>query len=238
MLAPLAVLGSVLAFQAFVFADGRSFGWLRFQITAIPLLIALVGLAMVAPSRRRLDPVSDGTLRAGRGRALWHVLLIAFLAIGVVTAPLAMRSAVLGREEHAQLSPVVERALGATRPQPGTLHEFSTERSIAAYLDHLDLPNGSVLADDALAFPIVVASSRPRQFVITSDRDFETAVTYPAANHIQYLLVSRDANGLDALTAQYPSLYENGAGIGRPVAEFRGRAPTARWWRLYAVKET
>jgi hypothetical protein len=221
MLAPVAVLGSVLVFQALVFAKGASFGWLRFQITSIPMLIMLVGLAITVPAKRQ--------------GALWRPALVALVGIGVVTAPLAMRSPLLGREEYAQLLPVMQRLRGAAHPQPGTLHEFATERSIATYLAALHLPNGSVLTDDALAFPVILASSRPRLFVITSDRDFEAAVAYPAANHIRYLLVSRDANGLDALSAQYPTLYDNGAGISREIAQFDASSPTARAWRLYEV---
>jgi hypothetical protein len=148
-----------------------------------------------------------------------------------------MRSGVLGREEHAQLLPVVQRALGSSHPDPGTLHEFAAERQVASYLDRRHLPDGSVLTDDALSFPVILASSRPKQFIITSDRDFEAAVAYPPVNRVRYLLVSRDANGLDALTAQYPELYENGAGIGHEVAEFDADSPTARSWRLYEVDE-
>ena len=239
LLAPIAVLGSVLAFQALVFAKGSSFGWLRFQITSIPMLVMLVGLAVTAPPRHRLDAVPDadgvGRGRLDRIRLGLKPALIGAVALGVVTAPIAMRSVVLGREEHAQLLPVVQRALGAAHPDPGTLHEFATEREVASYLDRRHLPNGSVLADDALAFPVILASSRPKQFVITSDSDFETAVAYPPVNHVRYLLVSRDANGLDALSAQYPDLYENGAGIGHEVAEFDADSPTARSWRLYEV---
>jgi hypothetical protein len=250
LLAPVAVLGSVLAFQALVFANGSSFGWLRFQITSIPMLVMLAGLAVSTPSERHLDPVIDEVIDADvdehdddgdsahRGRREipnWRPALIAVVAVGVLTAPLAMRSPVLGREEYAQVLPVVQRVFGAAHPQPGTLHEFATERSIASYLDGLHLPNGSVLADDALAFPIILASKRPRLFVITSDRDFEAAVAYPAANHVRYLLVSPNANGLDALSAQYPDLYDNGAGISRRVGEFDAGSPTARSWRLYEI---
>jgi hypothetical protein len=239
LLAPITVLGSVLAFQALVFVKGSSFGWLRFQITSIPMLVMLVGLTVSAPRRRHLDAVADAPVprRTGVG-VLSRPALVGVAALGIVTAPFAMRSVVLGREEHAQLLPAVQRLLGVAHPDPGTLHEFAAERSLAAYLDGQHLPNGSVLTDDALAFPVILASARPKQFVITSDRDFEAAVAYPTVNHIRYLLVSLDANGLDALSAQYPQLYANGAGLGHEVAQFDAESPTARTWRLYQVDGT
>ncbi|WP_239164505.1 hypothetical protein, partial [Actinoplanes palleronii] len=43
VLAPITVLGSVLAFDALAFLSGTSFGWLRFNITVIPLGVLVAG---------------------------------------------------------------------------------------------------------------------------------------------------------------------------------------------------
>jgi hypothetical protein len=126
-------------------------------------------------------------------------------------------------------------------PQQATFEErrslliFQTEREIAAYVDRLDPGEGSVLTDTAYAYSVVMASSRPTQFVITSDRDFAGAVADPAGHGVRYLLVPAPELGhADALQARWPGLYENGAGIATPVRTFEGAYFGS--WRLYRVR--
>jgi hypothetical protein len=63
-------------------------------------------------------------------------------------------------------------------------------RQVAADLDAMALPEGAVLTDAAYAFGVVLASDRPKQFVITPDRDFAAVLSDPAAHGVRYLLLS------------------------------------------------
>ena len=111
---------------------------------------------------------------------------------------------------------------------------FTTERSVAAYLDSLHLPPGSIVTDTAYAYSIVLASRYPKQFVITSDRDFPYAVEDPTGHHVQYMLVPSPGLGpADALQHQWPGLYENGSRVGTLVKEWKGAFYGD--WRLYRV---
>jgi hypothetical protein len=117
---------------------------------------------------------------------------------------------------------------------------FTTERRIAADLDTMHLAPESVLIDDFLGFAVPLNSRNPKQFVITSDRDFRTVLSDPAASGIEYVLVPEPANLglLDAVNRRYPFLYARGAGM--PATLVRqyangGDVPPARW-RLYRLR--
>ena len=68
---------------------------------------------------------------------------------------------------------------------------FSTERKFAQYLDNLDLPVSSVIADTVYGFAVVAASAKPKTFVVPSDPDFVRLLNDPAAYGIRYLLSFR-----------------------------------------------
>jgi Dolichyl-phosphate-mannose-protein mannosyltransferase len=226
-----AVLGSVSAFSAVVLLIHSSFGWLRFQIAVIPLAAVLAGTVVAA--------VAGPATARPRGRLLRHgvVTLVAAclaLAVPVQFHTLTDTSTGLAREE----SPMLHSTFS---PQQATFEErrslliFQTEREIAAYVDRLNPGDGTVLTDTAYAYSVVMASSRPTQFVITSDRDFAGAVADPAGHGVRYLLVPAPELGhADALQARWPGLYDNGAGIATPVRTFEGAYFGS--WRLYRVR--
>jgi hypothetical protein len=114
---------------------------------------------------------------------------------------------------------------------------YVSTATLAAYLDRRKLPDGSVIADTATpCVPfIVLRSLRPRQFVITNDRDFPAVLADPATFGARYLLVpARGGYGdLDALNRAYPTLSADGAGISSLEHEFDGAGCPA--FRLYRV---
>ena len=114
------------------------------------------------------------------------------------------------------------------------LAQYLAGRDVATYLDSLGLHDGQVLLDSSSGFPIILQSRDPRQFVITSDRDFQAAVQAPAAFGIRYLVVPDDVGyaKLDALNRAYPGLYETGAGIASLVRTFSENGAA---WRIYDV---
>ncbi|MBO3736996.1 hypothetical protein [Actinoplanes flavus] len=164
VLAAVTVLGSVLAFDALAFLSGTSFGWLRFHIAVIPLSVLLAGHLIVAFPRR-----------ATVATALVCTLVAVPAAIVTLNRP------ELAREESEWLT-----ADGAARTRGLAL----VNRQVAADLDAMGLPDGAVLTDAAYAFGVVLASDRPRQFVITPDRDFAAVLADPSGHGVRYLLLS------------------------------------------------
>jgi hypothetical protein len=228
-----AVFGAVSAFNALVLVAGGSFGWLRFQITVIPLSTLLAGTAVTAlaeatrrrPTRRRHRVA--GVLGAGVAAAV-------ALAVPAQARILTDTTSGLAREESPMLHSAISPA-SASHEERRSLLIFKTEREIAAYLDRLDPGEGTVLADTAYAYSVVMSSAHPRQFVITSDLDFPAAVADPAGHGVRYLLVPAPELGrADALRARWPTLYEDGAGIATLVRTFNGAYFGD--WRLYRVR--
>lgn len=246
------VFGAVSAFSAAVLILGSSFGWLRFQITVIPLTTLLAGTVVALSGelvRKRSARASAlGTAAAADPAAgdLWTrlsrpievgvaILAVAAVALSVPTQFNALTDtrAGLAREESPMLRSVFFPDL-ASHEEQRSLLIFRTEREVADYIDTLDPGDASVLTDTAYAYSIVMASRRPTQFVITSDLDFEGAVADPAGHGIKYLLVPAPELGpADALGQQWPGLFKDGAGIASPVQLFQGAFYGD--WMLYRV---
>lgn len=246
------VFGAVLAFDELAALSGLSFGWLRFQIMVIPLTVLSCGTILGAvfgkrstsrggaDTGARLIGSKSRQLRGFSRHRLPTQLLITVLALVAVTVAVPTQLSVLvnsssglAREESPMLRSLLMPNL-ASHEDKKSLLIFQTERSIAADLDRLNLPDGSVLTDTAYAYSVVLASERPRQFVITSDLDFVGAVADPTGHHVQYLLVpGRNLGPADALRRHWPSLYDNGAGLSTLVRTYRGAFFGD--WRLYQV---
>jgi hypothetical protein len=81
-------------------------------------------------------------------------------------------------------------------------------------------------------------SQNPRQFAMTSDRDFQAVLADPGGAGVRYVLVPEPANLglLDAVNRQYPRLYSNGGGMATLVKEYANQSdvPPAHW-RLYEL---
>ena len=209
-LAPVFVLGSVLAFQALTFLRGMSFGWLRFQIAAVPLGVAAAGyLAGVLTGR-------------GRPSAPRRVLAVMLGVAMVATLPLAWRA-----ERNPSLAR--EEALAVQVADGG---QYPMERRVAADIAAMGLGRGAVITDVAYSFPIVLSAEDPRVYAITTDEDFDALLADPRSNGVSYaLLTSPDTAPADAVAERYPGMWEDGAGRAEMVRQWSdGRGLT---WRLY-----
>jgi hypothetical protein len=91
---------------------------------------------------------------------------------------------------------------------------------IGAEIDALGLPDGSVLTDSAYSYAVILASRRPKQFVITSDRDFPAILADPKGHEVRYYLVSA-VGAADAVRAAYPTVDE--ASSAKVWLDDRGR---------------
>jgi hypothetical protein len=243
VLAVVAILGAVLAFQVYAFLTGRTYGWLRFYISAVPLATMLVGLS-VADMRGPRIQLSAGTGWLKRAtRVVWESrwprvivggVLVGFLASAYWPAYQTMADTRLGRGETAEH---IHALVGRTGPgayEPYSAEQAQGAREIALTLNAMDLEEGSVLVDSATAFPIIMQVADPRILVITSDRDFEGALADPLAYGVEYLLLPPDFQGHDALNRAYPDLYRSGTPFTEFVRTFDapGRSPD---WKLYRV---
>lgn len=245
---PLAVFGGVLAFALLAFLTGRTFGWMRFYIAVLPLTVVLAGILTRSAEATRPMPVWLGRGWAQLGRAASFARSVSggmargFAVAGAAAACVAVVAAVpsgaagmldtsVGRGEASeQLSALWPS--GHARAEQYSAHAFAAGGEVAAYLDSLELPDGVVLADAATAFPIVLQSSRPRQFVITPDRDFQAVLAAPRQFDARYLVVPPDYGGHDAINRAYPGIYASGSGIATLAAEFQEGGFS---WRVYAL---
>jgi len=245
LVAPLAIFGAVLAFQVYTFSKGATFPFLRYYIIAIPFAAAVTFFCVPngplrEPTRRGnyAVPESDPPQRPRRWAYVAPVLILA------VCAPVA------GFGMSSQKYAPQEYGLGALFASPDATGQrnldqrrlaaaFSTEREIAAYLDRMQLPDGSVLADPVYAFSIIVASRHPRMFVVPSDPDFVAILNDPTANRIRYMLVvpNKGRGTADALNLRYPTLYETGGSVATLELEVPNDGKDQPVWRLYRVHE-
>jgi hypothetical protein len=235
------VLGAVVAFNALALLFGGSFGWLRFQITVIPLTAILAG-TVIAVGAREDDGADDSAPVVGKNDR-WHRAASALgtvlvtgavaLALPIQAHTLTDTSTGLAREESPMLRSAILPA-SASHEDRRSLLIFQTEREISAFIDRLDPGEGAVLTDTAYAYAVVLSSKSPKQFVVTSDLDFPGAVADPSGHGVKYLLVPAPELGrADALRARWPTLYQDGAGISTLVWTFNGAYFGD--WRLYRI---
>lgn len=238
-----ALFGSVLAFQAITYVAGSTFGFLRFFVAAIPL--ATVACAQVLSARGAVPTRRPGAFardRVGpaspRDRTRFR-RLVAAGTVALSVASLPVTTAVLLQPSLSPQQYAVGHLLDRDPPDEAEriIASFSTERALADYLDARDLPDGSVLTDTVFGFAVVVASQRPRQFVVPSDEDFTTVLNDPAEAGVQLMLtVPNTGRGeSDALNRRYPTVWENGSEVGRLEVEVPNDGADQPTWRVYRV---
>jgi 4-amino-4-deoxy-L-arabinose transferase-like glycosyltransferase len=248
LLVPLTIYGAALVFQAYSYASGATFPFLRFYIVAIPLTACLAMLAVpdgqLVPATRRGNYAPAPSEPTRRSRAAWaaYLPIAAALALAVPVTAWGM-----GLQKYAPQ----EYALGAVlAPDPESVSErkalerriaatFSTERRIARYLDDLNLPESSVITDTVYGFAVLAASGRPKTFVVPSDPDFTSLLNDPTENGIRYLLAipATGRGKSDALNLRYPTLYDTGADVATLELEIPNDGDNQPTWRLYRVNE-
>ena len=227
------VLGAVIAFNNLVFLAGSSFGWLRFQIAAVPLAVLLAGTLV----RLLTVPAVAGAPEPGPRRWLRAVAVPMVLLAVAAALPVSARTLTdhaLAREETEALLATLAPGLANNKDRQ-YLDVFRTEQQVAADIDAMRLPDSTVLIDRAYASAILLATGHLTQFVVTSDRDFGSILADPARGGVRYLLVSAPEKApSDALEQAYPGLYESGAGVAEKVRGWQS-ASDSRGWRLLRV---
>lgn len=229
-----AIFGAVVVFAVVAALAGQTLGSFRYSIALVPLAVVLTGFALTprAGQRRARHGRHAGRLRLSLGLAAALVLV----GTAIPTTAMAMANPRVGQEEAVDLNFLFRSARSGPDDVTGAQRYRSVE-TVTDYLDGKGLPAGSVILDTATpCVPfIVLRSLRPRQFVVTNDRDFAAILADPSTFGARYLLVpARGGYGdLDALNRAYPSLFADGAGFASLEHEFDG--PGCPVFRLYRV---
>ncbi len=243
---PVVIFGAALLFQSVTYASGGTFAFLRFYIIAIPFAATLALLAvpdgvMTAPIRpgRHALPVARVPTTRRRGG---YAGVAAVFAVCLVVGGWGMSLPRYAPQEYA-LDAVLDPEPDDVSPQRAAedriARTFATERAIAHYLDDLNLPDSSVVADTVYGFAIVAASRKPKMFVLPSDPDYVRILNDPSNRGAKYLLAvpptGRGAS--DTLNRRYPTLYDNGADIATLALEVPNDGEGQPNWRIYRVNE-
>ncbi len=195
--------------------------------------------AMARLVRRRARLVG----RAVPARLAWAVnahrwatgLVVLLLVVSVPVGTLTMLDERNNPQEGGEgflLRPIVH--IGPEFGTVSPLGQYEVGREVATYVDSLGLRDGQVLVDVSSGFTVVLQSMRPRQFVITTDRDFQAALSSPQSFGVRYLLVPENVGyaQLDALNRAYPGVYGDPSAIGTLVRTFSAGGNS---WRLIDV---
>jgi hypothetical protein len=187
--------------------------FLRYFIYVIPyaFLVALYLLAELRRSRPRLVP--------------WAALaMTAMLGVSNLVTALVMTGA-RGLEENDVLPAALHNL-----PHPST---SADGRYVAGRVAGLDRGHRLVVVDDFVGYSVAINAPDPSIFVITSDEDFEPALTQPLVYHIGYFLVPRPrgVSTMDRLNQLYPELWATGGGFATLTADIGG----GPGWRLYRI---
>lgn len=231
VLVPVAVFGPVLAFSAWGQYSSTTFGWFRFYLLAIPLVVC-IALACWSP---------DGASMSSRWRAgdvtsrIGAALLTVSLLIGIPVTARAMLNERIGNQ---QLQFGLKSLLDPQRYPPAEQwyrRLMVNDRSLADYFDRRNLPDASVLMDTFNTWGIWLSSDHPKQFVITSDYDFTAMMNRPWDFGVRYIVSSNPTiSDADALNVRYPTLWDDGAGLGTLVHSVYGATGDERF-RVYRM---
>ncbi|MDF2924969.1 MAG: hypothetical protein K0R57_3883 [Paenibacillaceae bacterium] len=201
---------SIPAMQFYMLYNGSSYGWLRFFV--YPMVIAAAWI-----------PYEISCLESHKARKPLIAFLIACLAASSFVV-MDMQDPELATEEY-----------GLFHMSDSTSsRDHRMSREIALAVDELVKPDEEggklVLTDSFSAFPILVNSAYPAQWIITNDRDFNENLKDPVGKGVDYILVSKAKGSVyRVIDANYPFLFEGRETWTRLVKDFNGE------WRLYQV---
>ncbi|MGE2689227.1 hypothetical protein [Mycolicibacterium pulveris] len=224
---PLAIFGSILVFQCVAILLGSTFGWFRFFIVLVPLVVVLLFVSW------------PDTTSPARSEKLWRTAIFVLMVSVVCTSfPITWRSMLdpsIGKEEYGIRSVLWPEQY----PRDSFWFFWSGEvaENTVRWFDSQNLPAGSVVMDTFGLARMWLASEHPEQFVVRSDYDFFDKLNHPAETGVRYILVPRPSGlgELDAVNIRYPTLWNTGAGIGTLVMTVTGPTGGAQFriFRIY-----
>jgi len=246
ILAPLAILGGSVTFDALGLLGGFLEPWYRYFIVSVPLDVMLVGCILAHGSTARTPGLARAS--AGSSSGAWRrtsgytasvigvAVVLALLGVSVPSAGWGIFANTVQSSESVELGALF--LSHPTKTEVQWTHHYAHIQSIDAYIGNMHLPDGSIVADTyGNCTPQIVTSvPNSKVFVIINDRDFQRVLADPLTFGAHYLFVPQPVGvGLvDALNEQYPTLYANGAGFAKFVHQFDADGICAPY-RLYRV---
>ena len=228
-LVPIAVLGGTLTFAAVAQHFSMTFGWFRFYLLAIPMVVCIAIACWSSRPRPTRDKLEKHSTRAAA------VLLTASVVVAIpVTTPLIVNEDIAYGQLESSFVSLLD-PVGHPPEREPSRRRLISERQLAGWLDAKNLPNGSVLMDTFLAWGVWLSSDHPKQFIITSDYDFSAALNRPWDMGIRYIVATNPRLNIpDAINRRYPELWSTGAGIARLIYSADG-ATTDEMFRVFEV---
>ncbi|ANE48694.1 hypothetical protein SY83_03375 [Paenibacillus swuensis] len=206
----IALISAVPGLQYILLLKESSFGWFRYFMYVFPVTVAWL-------------PYELGLLAKGWKQRLGFTVVIAGMLGTAGLLTYAMTQPSIAPDENYFLQ---------SREDNGHYVEQVQERNIAAALDR-DYKDATILVDSYSAYNIIISSTYPRKFLITSDYLFQTAAEDPPGNDIDYILLPKPKvnTPTSELNRLYPEMYDRGNSWATLVQEFEGD------WRMYKVKK-
>jgi hypothetical protein len=207
----LLLLASIPAMQFLMLVKGSSYGWLRFFVYPLPLIMAWLPYELQQQKKKALGYQTSCILALGLligcGYYTWNV----------------MHTYDFAPEEYEAIH----------FKESSTLKKTILANEIAADLDNRFEDNNKlkILMDSFNAFQIILCSKHPDKLVITSDRDFENSLREPVQYNVNFILVPDPSGiaGLNAVNQTYKEFYEKGASWATLEKDYGGG------WKLYRV---
>ncbi|OBF13048.1 hypothetical protein A5727_01675 [Mycobacterium sp. ACS4331] len=231
-LVAVAAIGPMVLFTMWGQYSSLTFGWFRFYLMAVPLVLC-IAITCWRPGAEQPSRWRTGTPVAKLGA----VLISLSIAVGFPVTLLASADSRIGNQQLQFGLMSLMRDGDESSQQQWYRRLLVTDRTLADYFDRRNLPDGSVLMDSFATWGVWLESDRPRQFVITSDYDFRAALNRPWDYGVRYIVTVNPAvTDADAVNRRYPTIWADGAGIGRLALTVYGATGDERF-RVYEVTE-
>lgn len=194
---------SIPSMQVILLLRGGTAAWIRYYMYVFPIVVAWIPYEI---SKMRFRKVGS------------TLLIIGMLISGVVMG-MMMNNPKIASDEYEAFR------------QNKLFEEQQAGAAVTAFINK-NVPNQMILTDSFSSFRIIMGSSNPKNFVITSDDDFVESLENPAEHNIDFILLPnpKAVLSIDGVNQKYPDLYENGAEWTTLYQEFNG------YWKLYKVK--
>jgi hypothetical protein len=204
MLMLLLMVFSIPALQYLLVLQQSSFVWFRYFSYILPITVAWVPYEISQAKNRKLY-----------APAIMAAMVISGLVMGY-----AISDPTIAPDEH-------------TTVTRGIHQETQTrDRAVAEYLDE-HYADVDIMVDSYSAYLIIVSSTYPTRFLITSDLAFDDAIAEPWNYGVEYVLLPRPRPGapMSVLNTVYPNFFDKGAEFATLAEDFDGE------WRLYKLNQ-
>ncbi|MHB8075002.1 hypothetical protein [Desulfosporosinus fructosivorans] len=185
---------SINSLQFLMLFKGESYGWMRFFMYPLPILMAWIPYEF---------------------NSKWNNLRVSLVVVTLLLSALFMGWAV----NNVNIASEEYKAFHSN----DDYEKFENQREIAKFINE-KLPDSRILMDSFTTYIIIIGNLHPNNLVVTCSYNFKDAVENPRDEQINYILVPSTVgsylNKLDAINMAYPNLYENGADWCTLVKEF------------------